>query len=177
VASVASFFLSRIDVLIDAMLEKLLQVGGPDAETAAALRGQVAIASAKVAYRMYQEIFSAERFGELAAQGARVQRLLWASTGTKNPAYSDVKYVEPLIGLETVNTLPLETLRAYRDHGRPALRLEEGVGEARRVLEHLPQAGIDLGAVTQQLEDEGVKKFLDDFDSLMSTLKAKSAQS
>lgn len=177
VVSVASFFLSRIDVLIDAMLEKPLQAGGPNAETAAALRGQVAIACAKVAYQMYQEMFFGGRFGKLAAQGASAQRLLWASTSAKNPAYSDVKYVEPLIGQGTVNTLPLNTLRAYRDHGRPALRLEEGVVEARRVLERLPQAGIDLGAVTQQLEDEGVKKFLDDFDLLMSTLKAKCARS
>ncbi len=175
VVSVASFFLSRIDVLIDAMLGKPLQAGGPNAEAAAALRGQVAIASAKVAYQMYQEIFFGERFGKLAARGARAQRLLWASTGTKNPAYSDVKYVEPLIGPGTVNTLPLETLRAYRDHGRPALRLEEGVGEGRRVLERLPQAGIDLAAVTQQLEDQGVRKFLDDLELLMNTLKAKRA--
>lgn len=177
VVSVASFFLSRIDVLIDTMLENPLQTGGPNVATAAAVQGQVAIASAKVAYQMYQEIFSVERFGKLAAQGARAQRLLWASTSTKNPAYSDVKYVEPLIGPQTVNTLPLQTLSAYRDHGRPALRLEEGVGEARRVLERLQQLGNDLGAVTQQLEDEAVKKFLDDFDLLMSTLKAKSARS
>ena len=177
VVSVASFFLSRIDVLIDAMLAKLVQTGGPNATTAAALQGQAAIASAKVAYRIYQEIFFGRRFGKLAAQGARAQRLLWASTSTKNPVYSDVKYVEPLIGPGTINTLPLETLRAYRDHGRPALRLEEGAEEGRRVLERLPQAGIDLDAVTQQLESQGVKKFLDDFDSLMRTLRAKCSES
>jgi transaldolase len=106
-----------------------------------------------------------ERFGKLAAQEARAQRLLWASTSTKNPAYSDVKYVEPLIGSGTINTLPLETLRAYRDHGRPALRLEEGAEEGRGLLESLPQAGIDLAALTQQLENQGVKKFPGDFDS------------
>ncbi len=175
VASVASFFLSRIDVLVDPMLEKVMQAGGPAAKTAESLHGQVAIASAKVAYQIYQEIFSSERFLELADQGARTQRLLWASTSTKNPAYSDVKYVEGLIGPDTVNTVPLETLNAYRDHGQPALRLEEHVPEAYEVLDHLPQVDVDLGAVTQQLEDEGVEKFNKPFDKLMATLKEERA--
>ncbi len=137
IASVASFFLSRIDVLIDPMLEKLRLKGGPVAEIVAGLHGQVAIASAKVAYQIYQEIFGSERFQKLSRQGARSQRLLWASTGTKNPDYSDVKYVETLIGRETINTIPLETLNAYREHGQPASRLEEGTQEAYRVLEAL----------------------------------------
>ncbi len=174
VASVASFFLSRIDVLLDPRLEKIMAAGGPRADEAAALRGQVAIASAKMAYSLYQRIFASERFRRLAAQGARPQRVLWASTGAKNPAYSDVKYVEPLIGPETINTMPLETLHAYRDHGRPASRLEEMLDEAAGVLQRLPALGIDLDQVTQQLEDEGVEKFIKPYDSLMCSLEAKS---
>ena len=135
--------------------------------------GQVAIASAKMAYTIYQEIFGSARFQKLAAQGARPQRLLWASTSTKNPAYPDVKYVEPLIGPDTVNTLPLETLAAYRDHGDPAARLTEGVDRAAGVLQRLPELGLDLDQATQQLEDEGVEKFNQPFDSLMATLKDK----
>ncbi|HBY94232.1 MAG TPA: transaldolase [Chloroflexi bacterium] len=175
VASVASFFLSRIDVLVDPKLEKVIQTGGRKGEIAASLHGQVAIASARVAYQIYQELFAGERFRGLAARGARAQRLLWASTSTKNPAYSDVKYVEALIGLDTVNTLPLETLNAYRDHGNPAPRLEEGLPAAQRVLQRLPEVGIDLNAVTQQLEDEGVHKFAVSYDRLMDTLKVKRA--
>jgi len=173
VASVASFFLSRIDVLLDPRLEKLAAAGGSQAQTARDLIGQVAIASAKAAYTIYQEIFGSERFQKLAAQGARPQRLLWASTSTKNPAYPDVKYVEPLIGLDTVNTLPPETLEAYRDHGDPAARLTEGMGRAAGVLTRLPELGIDLDQATQQLEDEGVEKFNQPFDSLMATLEGK----
>jgi transaldolase/glucose-6-phosphate isomerase len=171
--SVASFFLSRIDVLVDSLLEKVMRAGGARTEMAGALRGHAAIASAKVAYQMYREIFASERFRKLTARGARTQRLLWASTGTKNPAYSDVKYVEALIGPETVNTMPLETLNAYRDHGNPAPRLEEAVEEARCILAQLPEAGIDLEAVTQQLEKEGVQKFIVPFDRLMATLEEK----
>jgi transaldolase/glucose-6-phosphate isomerase len=171
VASVASFFLSRIDVLVDPMLEKLMRAGGLQAKLAEGLHGLVAIASAKVAYQMYKEIFGSERFHKLAARGARPQRLLWASTSTKNPAYSDVKYVEALIGPDTVNTVPLETLNAYRDHGDPAPRLEEDVAEVREVLDLLPQVGIDIAQVTQQLEDEGVEKFNKPFDQLMVTLE------
>jgi transaldolase/glucose-6-phosphate isomerase len=175
VASVASFFLSRIDVLVDPMLEKVMQAGGPKAKIAEAPHGQVAIASAKIAYQMYQEIFDSERFLKLAGQGARTQRLLWASTSTKSPADSDVKYVEALIGPETVNTVPVETLNAYRDHGQPAPRLEEHVPEAYEVLDHLPQVGVDLNKVTQQLEDEGVEKFNKPFDQLMATLEEERA--
>jgi len=173
VASVASFFLSRIDVLVDPLLEKTIASGGPRATIAASLRGRVAIAEAKVAYQAYQEIFGGERFSRLAAQGARTQRLLWASTGTKNPAYSDVMYVESLIGSDTVNTLPMETLNAYRDHGNPAPRLQEGVAEARAALDRLAELGIDLDRVAQQLEDEGVQKFVKPFDLLMSTLQSR----
>lgn len=173
VASVASFFLSRIDVLLDPGLEELAASGGHQAPGARELIGQVAIASAKAAYTIYQVIFGSARFKKLAEEGARPQRLLWASTSTKNPAYPDLKYVEPLIGVDTVNTLPPETLAAYRDHGAPASRLTEGVDWAAGLMQRLPAMGIDLDQATQQLEDEGVEKFNQPFDSLMATLEGK----
>jgi transaldolase len=172
VVSVASFFLSRIDVLIDPVLEKLQS---PLKEIAARIHGQVAIASAKSAYQIYKGIFNSERFKRLSLQGGRVQRLLWASTGTKNPQYSDLKYVEPLIGNETINTMPPETLKAYRDHGKPALRLQENTQEANDVLESLAEIGVDLNALTQQLEDEGVMKFIKALNQLMAALGEKRA--
>lgn len=173
VASVASFFLSRIDVLIDPIIEKMRLGKESDAELVAGLHGQVAIASARVAYQIYQEIFGGKQFQKLAQIGARTQRLLWASTSTKNPDYSDILYVETLIGRDTINTMTVETLNAYRDHGQPAARLEEGTQEAYRVLERLGQAGIDLDSLTQQLEDEGVEKFSQALDKLMASLKEK----
>jgi len=169
ISSVASFFLSRIDTLIDPLLEKSRQ------ENWAGLHGQVAIASAKLAYQMYQEIFGGERFRKLAQMGARPQRLLWASTGTKNPAYSDVKYIETLIGRETINTMPPDTLNAYRDHGEPSSQLEKGIQEAHQVLDGLRQTGIDLDILTQQLEDEGVSKFSKAFEQLTAALQVKRA--
>jgi transaldolase len=173
VASVASFFLSRIDVLVDPLLDKKMAEGGPAADIAGSLQGEVAIASAKVAYQKWKEIFAGQRFERLAALGAKAQRVLWASTSTKNPAYSDVKYVEALIGPETVNTVPMATLNAYRDHGNPAPRLEEGVEEASRCLKRLGEAGIDLDAVTQQLVEEGIGKFATPFKKLIETLEKK----
>ncbi|MBI4892132.1 MAG: transaldolase [Acidobacteria bacterium] len=170
VASVASFFVSRIDGLVDPLLEKLAAQGGEKADIAKMVRGQVAISSAKAAYQIYKEIFGTDRWRMLAAQGACVQRLLWASTSTKNPDYSDVKYVEALIGPETVNTVPPETLDAYRDHGDPKARLEQDVAEAGRILARLPELGISLDEVTRQLEDEGVEKFNQPFDKLMEVL-------
>ncbi len=175
VASVASFFVSRIDGLVDPLLEQVIVQGGDKAALAKTLRGHVAIASAKVAYQLYKGIFGSGRFKTLADQGARVQRLLWASTSTKNPDESDVKYVEALIGPDTVNTAPLTTLDAYRDHGDPKARLEHDVEEAHRVLERLPELGISLDHVTRQLEDEGVEKFNKPFDKLMATLASTSA--
>lgn len=175
VASVASFFLSRIDVLLDPMLQNELRADDPDVEKAGALLGETAIASARVAYQIYQEIFASERFRKLAAQGARTQRLLWASTSTKNPAYSDVKYVEALIGPETINTMPIETINAYRDHGEPARRLSQRVAEAHKLFQYLPDLGFDIDARTQQLEDEGVQKFIQAFDLLMRALTEKRA--
>ena len=176
VASVASFFVSRIDALVDPLLEKLMAQGGKQADLAKEVHGQVAIASAKMAYQIYKEIFGSDRFRKLAAQGARVQRLLWASTGTKNADYSDVKYVEALIGPDTVNTAPIKTLDAYRDHGEPKARLEQDVEEARSVLERLPELGIGIDHVTRQLEDEGVEKFIKPFDKLMETVAQRSAR-
>jgi transaldolase len=177
VSSVASFFLSRIDVLLDPRLEQLVKIGGAKAQRAAYLEGEVAIASAKVAYSIYKQTFSHERFQVLAAQGAQSQRLLWASTSTKNPAYADLKYVEPLIGPDTVNTLPPETLNAYRDHGQPASRLAKDLDKAAAALQCLPEMGIDLNQATQQLEDEGVEKFIKPYDSLLRTLEDKRRES
>ena len=176
VASVASFFLSRIDVLLDPRLEKIAAAGGPLATKARNLVGEVAIASAKMAYRIYQEIFGTAGYQTLARHGARPQRLLWASTSTKNPAYPDVKYVEPLIGPDTINTMPLETVNAYRDHGNPASRLTEGLDRATAILQRLPELGLDLNQATQQLEDEGVEKFNQPYDRLLNTLESKRRQ-
>ena len=171
IASVASFFLSRIDTLIDPALEKIMKTEDPQAGIAARIHGQTAIASAKVAYQMYKEIFSSDRFTRLAHAGAGTQRLLWASTSTKNQHYKDTKYVEPLIGPATINTVPVETLNAYRDHGQPALSLEQGVPEARQILDGLSTIGIELDAVTQQLEDEGIEKFVSAFDRLLTSIR------
>lgn len=175
VASVASFFLSRIDVLLDPALEKTMTMDTSKADLAATFHGEVAIFSAKAAYHMYKEIFESGRFDTLKAQGARTQRLLWASTSTKNPAYNDLKYVEALIGSDTIDTIPLETLAAYRDHGKPASRLTNDAEKAAETLRRLGEVGIDLDAATQQLEDEGIEKFIKAFDQLMNALKEKRA--
>ncbi|MBF0206396.1 MAG: transaldolase [Oligoflexia bacterium] len=176
VASVASFFISRIDATVDPLLEKIIEQAGQKADLAKKVHGQVAIASAKVAYQICKDIFEDERFRKLADKGARIQRLLLASTGTKNPNYSDVKYIESLIGKNTVNTVPLKTLDAYRDHGVPKARLEEDVRDAHWVLAQLSELGINIDKATQQLEDEGVEKFNKPFDKLMEILKQKSLQ-
>lgn len=167
VASVASFFLSRIDSLVDKRLDAL---GTPEA---AALRGRAAIACARLAYQEFKALARKPRWKDLARQGARPQRLLWASTSTKDPTYSDVKYVEALIGPETVNTLPPETIAAYRDHGQPAARIEEAADEAGEVVDRLDAAGIDLAAVALALEHEGVQKFVEPYDKLLGTIEDK----
>jgi transaldolase len=169
-ASVASFFVSRIDTMVDPLLDAIVEQGGQQAELAQLVRGQIAIASAKRAYQIYNETVSSERFQGLANRGARSQRLLWASTGTKNSAYSDVKYIEALIGPETVNTAPLETIDAYRDHGAPKSRLELDVREASWIMDQLPKLGIAIDDVTRRLEEEGVMKFDEPFDLLLKTL-------
>ena len=163
VASVASFFVSRVDALVDPMLEKA-------GEPARSAKGQVAIAGAKAAYQRWKELFNADRFKALASAGAQSQRLLWASTSTKNPADSDVKYVEALIGPHTVNTVPPETLDAYLEHGKPEPRLEQGVDAAQALLAALPGWGVDMAQVEQRLEDEGIEKFVQPFAKLMEAL-------
>ena len=173
IASVASFFLSRIDTLLDPLMDKLLSPNGKKTDIAKKAKGQVAIASAKAAYQIYKEIFGSTRFKKLVKKGVRVQRLLWASTSTKNPDYNDVKYIESLIGADTINTVPLETINAYRDHGDSKSRLEQEVKEADDIMARLPELGISIDKVTQQLEDEGIKKFNESFDKLMEALAKK----
>ncbi len=171
-ASVASFFLSRIDSLVDPVLDEIATGAGAAGETARGLKGEVAIACARRAYAAFREAFGGERFRRLAAHGATPQRLLWASTGTKNAEYSDVKYVEPLIGPQTVNTMPLATLEAYHDHGEPAVRLTDDGGAA-EVLDTLARLGVDLDDVTRRLLEEGITKFIEPFDALQDALEEK----
>ena len=173
IASVASFFLSRIDVLIDPMLDRRSGEAGETAQAAAALKGKTGIASAVMAYAMYKEMFGGPAFSEASAKGARPQRVLWASTGTKNPAYSDVMYVDPLIAPDTISTQPQETMKAYREHGNPALRLEQGYDAAQRDLYALSQVGINIDEVTYQLEREGIEKFSESFEKLMEAIERK----
>ena len=165
VASVASFFVSRVDTEADRRLE---EVGAPDD-----LKGKLAVANAKLAYQRYKELFSGDRWEALHAKGARAQRCLWASTSTKNPEYRDVLYVEDLIGPETVNTMPEETIRAFQDHGEVALTLEQDLDEARRVFERIAEAGVDYDDVVDTLEREGVEKFADSFRELLDGVRAK----
>jgi transaldolase/glucose-6-phosphate isomerase len=168
VASVASFFVSRVDTMVD----KELETRG--SEAAKALLGKIAIANSKVVYRRFLEIFHGEGFAALRQRGGRVQRPLWASTGTKNPAYSDVLYVENLIGAETVNTLPPDTINAFRDHGKiPGATIKEGFDEADRALASLAGLGIDLAAITEKLQVDGVAAFAASFDQLLSALETK----
>ncbi len=176
IGSVASFFLSRIDVLVDHLLGQRIQpeVSSGDAPRPEQLLGRAAIANAKLAYQSFREIFSGERWQALADKGARVQRVLWASTSTKNPLYRDVRYVEPLIGPDTVNTLPDATIDAFADHGRvePGT-VDEGLDEAHALMDELEEVGIDFDAVTWQLLNEGMEKFVAPYDDLMRTLEAK----
>jgi len=162
ISSVASFFLSRIDVLVDPMLD---EKGLGD------LKGEIAIASAKKAYEIYKKKFSGPRWEKLAAQGAQTQRLLWASTSSKNPAFKDTKYVEALIGADTVDTVPLETIEAFRDHGLLADTLGQDLDKATDTLNRLKAAGIDIDKITQQLEDEGIEKFNKPFEKLLQAIE------
>jgi len=169
-ASVASFFVSRVDTKVDAYLQEIIQKGSSKVEGIASLLGKAAIANARLAYADFNEVFSAERFQKLKQLGARLQRPLWASTGTKNPQYSDVMYVDELIGPYTVNTVPPQTLEAFLDHGRVRLSLEENLDEARVALADLEKIGIQMEAVTRQLEEEGVKSFADAFTALLQVI-------
>ncbi len=175
VASVASFFVSRIDTLVDEALDKRVALTSEPAEKARLerLKGKVAIANAKLAYQLYDKIYSDERWRRLAQQGAQTQRLLWASTGTKNKAYSDVLYVDELIGADTVNTMPPATMDAYRDHGRPRSSLKEDVESATAVMAALPGAGISIEAVTAKLVEDGVRQFADAADQLYAAVQKK----
>lgn len=168
VASVASFFVSRVDTAVDKALD---ESGNPEAK---ALAGKIAIANSKLVYRRFLEIFHGEGFAALRQRGARVQRPLWASTGTKNPAYSDVLYVEHLIGPETVNTMPPETMHAFHDHGKaPGATVKQGLEEAEKLLAQLANFGIDLDAITEKLQKDGVAAFKASFDQLMAGLEKK----
>ncbi len=179
IASVASFFLSRIDSKIDGRIDNKLE----SAEAAAkdklnSVKGQVAIANAKIAYQKYKEIFGSDRWQALAVKGAKVQRLLWASTSTKNPEYSDVMYVDELVGTNTVNTLPPATIDACADHCDPANRIESNIEAAQKVIADLQaeEINIDLDAVMDELLEEGIDKFIKPFESLMSSLESKVQQ-
>jgi transaldolase len=165
VASVASFFVSRVDTEADKRLD---EIGGHEE-----LKGKLAVANAKLAYQRYKEIFSGPRWDALAGRGATAQRCLWASTSTKNPDYSDVLYVDELIGPETVNTMPEETIEAFQDHGEVALTLEQGIDEAKRLFDQLAEVGVDYDDVTRVLEEEGVQKFADSFSELLDGIAAK----
>jgi transaldolase len=178
ISSVASFFVSRIDVLVDKQLDGKLPAAKNAEETQRLewLEGKTAIANAKLAYVKFKELFAGSRFQALANKGARVQRMLWASTGTKNPKYSDTLYIDTLIGPETVNTMPVASLEAYRDHGKPALRIETDLDEARKVFRLLVEEGIDIGADTSTLEDQGVESFTKDYQKLLASLEAKRRQ-
>lgn len=172
VASVASFFISRIDSAIDAVLTERMETATPDERaTLAGLRGRVAIANARLAYDRYAEIYDSERWRMLERDGAQTQRLLWASTSTKNPAYRDVAYVEELIGPETVNTIPPATFSAFRDHGEPRQGLTENLPAAMETMLTLARMGISIERVTDRLLEEGVQLFADAFDSLLATIE------
>lgn len=177
VASVASVFVSRIDTAVDGQLEFRIRHSNDEAEKMAlsSLLGKVAIANAKIQYQRFKEIFASERFAKLKAKGAQVQRPLWASTGTKNPAYSDVLYVDSLIAPQTVNTIPPATYTAFRDHGTVKLTIETGLNQAKADLAKLAEIGVSLEAVCQKLQDDGVKAFADSFESLMQTIQSKQA--
>ena len=167
VSSVASFFVSRVDTEVDRALQT---IGTPEALS---LRGEIAIANARVVYRRFREIFLGSHFEEFRSRGARLQRPLWASTGTKNPAFSDVLYVEELIGPHTINTIPPATLNAFRDHGRVQPTLEAGEQDAEQALARLAKLGIDLGAITENLLADGITAFTHSLDELLSSLKEK----
>jgi transaldolase len=175
IASVASFFVSRVDVLVDNLLEDKMKAVGSSAQQQQlkVLEGKAAIANARLAYQEFKRLFNGPRFAALKQQGARVQRPLWASTGTKNPAYRDVLYVEELIGPDTVNTMPLTTLERFHDHGRVRLSIEDQLPEAKAQLAALADTGIHYEQVTRQLQEEGVQKFIDSFHTLFACIDNK----
>lgn len=170
IASVASFFVSRVDTKIDSLLEKLVKNNEISHNQLLVLRGKAAIANSRLAYKLFEKLFSTERFRKLAQNGARIQRPLWASTSTKNPEYRDVIYVEELIGKNTVNTMPPLTLDAFKDHGKAEIKIKDNVEDAKSLFVSLKNVGIELDSVTQELEDEGVLAFEKAFTSLLETI-------
>ena len=175
IASVASFFVSRVDTLADKLLEARLSSAASKAEKdkIASLFGKAAVANAKIAYKKYRSIFSSKRFLALKAKGGNLQRILWGSTGTKNPKYSDIKYVGELIAPDSINTLPEATINAFRDHGQAKTTITDGLKEAERVFPELKSMGIDIREVTDQLEKEGVQLFSDSFFALLKEILKK----
>ena len=178
IASVASFFISRIDTLVDGEIDAKLKTATNPTDQALlqSLHGKVAIANGKLTYQRYRQIFSGPRWDALASRGAQTQRVLWASTSTKNPKYSDVYYVEELIGPDTVDTIPPATFDAFRDHGKPRASLEENVQAAQETMQGLEKAGISMKAATDKLTIAGVKQFSDDFDKLLDAVKQHAAK-
>ncbi len=176
VHSVASFFVSRVDTAVDKQLDSLVSTAGARGENGvslAAMRGKAAVANAKLAYRLFRQTFSGPRWVALQGEGAHVQRPLWASTSTKNPAYSDILYVQELIGRDTVNTMPLSTMEAFRDHGNPAETVTTGADEAAAYLEALEALGISMEEITARLERDGVQAFVESFEALHAALEEK----
>lgn len=175
IASVASFFVSRVDTLVDKLLDEKIQGASSDAEKKklAGLRGKAAVANARLAYEKGEEIRNSERFKSLAARGANWQRLLWGSTSTKDPAYSDIKYVQELIGPDTVNTMPEETIKAFLDHGDPKVTIKDDGGSAEALFGEMRTVGIDIGEVAAELEKDGVKKFADSYFALLDEISKK----
>ena len=175
ITSVASFFVSRVDTLTDKLLEARLSSAGSKAEKdkISTLLGEAAVANAKIAYKKYKEIFAGKRFSTLKEKGGRLQRLLWGSTGTKNPKYSDIKYVEELIAPDSINTMPETTMMAFKDHGQVKITINDTLEEAERLFPELKSIGIDIGEVTEQLEREGVQLFSDSFFSLLKEIAKK----
>jgi transaldolase len=177
VASVASFFVSRVDTNVDAKLQAIVERGGPDAERARQRLGTAAIDNAKLAYEVFEQTFTGPRWEALAREGARVQRPLWASTSTKNPAYRDVVYVEELVARQTVNTMPLETIEAFADHGVVrGQTVKEGLDRAHALWSDLASLGIDEATVGRELEEDGVKKFADSYHAALDTVERKRAK-
>ena len=174
IASVASFFVSRVDSKVDKLLEGIIGQGGSQAELASRLTGKAAVGNAKQAYQLFRNIFESQRFTGLHSRGARPQRPLWASTSTKNPAYSDILYVQELIGKHTVNTMPLNTLEAFLEHGEVRQTVEQDLPAVETQFRQLAELGIDMDQVTQELEEEGVAAFSKSFEELKDTIREKS---
>ncbi len=178
VSSVASFFVSRVDTAVDKLLEEKIEAARNDEERSrlSRLLGKAAIANAKLAYREFQSLFEGPRFAPLRAAGAQVQRPLWASTGVKNPAYRDTIYVEELIGPDTVNTMPRPLIQAFRDHGVVERTVDQGLDDARQVMDDLEKAGVSMSNVTKRLEDEGIASFTKSYDTLIAGVESKRSQ-